>query len=780
MFTDSEHPLAPVQRSERPYCAVLGLILLCGGILRFYGLDIPSLWWDEMIVPLTAQFPVHYIWDWARTCEIHPPYFHYLIKLVLLSGQSDYCLRLLPALGGMASIALIYLWGKRLYSVSVGLTAAAFMAVAPLQISLSRQVRPYTIFLTLFLLSGLNLTAYLKGKRAKNLLFAALCQFGMTALHFMGLFVIIVQNIILLANTTRSREEFKRLVWFWLLSLASVLSVWPFLLHTMLDRKDMVGGTSLFNTVRDFAGDFLNINGFNNLGFNAGYFLLVLFGAFAAWRRGKNTALLLFAFLLLPMGIILGLQLGWHNPRYILYMTPALMLLAGLGLDNLPGARVKSVAVPLLICLSGTSLLLWNQAPTMYSVESFPIQGANYRELAQYLTQNMGSGDVLYTDEGLFNSARWYYARSVREDYMAGPLATSGQGNRRLLAVNGQLGEQASKNDLLMLSPLKSKSVRVGQGVVDIYDIPRRTTTVLDSLPTKKEFSGHLDEFFSQAAEWQNITPGYSKSGVHPGSVSEPGHFTWEIENKSLAKPAVFHVFVDLENHGEGNVFAITWRFDDEQPVTQVLSSMPEGRVKKDVAIPRNKDFSRLTLSFDMTCQPVTPLYPGSNLETLLFRVCRLYACEAGDDPYCQTLMAMDSLPTGLEEDQAVPQVQVQLESVEDQASGLPGWSIYKPARPGTPGVIRLNLSQPGMDGIFFHPRVEGKSSQIEVYSGGEEERNFVSMVRGIDRQWTPIGLHYPIQIPHGAKTVKIVLKGPQAQVWHKDEQVLQHYQPEQ
>ena len=374
----------PAQQNDRFHMLALSLILLGGGALRFYDLDTPSLWWDEMIVPLTARFPIQYIWDWAKSCEIHPPYFHYLIKLVLLSGQSDYCLRLLPAIGGMASIVLLYLWGKQLFSSWVGLAAAAILAVAPLQISLSRQVRPYTLFLALFLLSCLHLTAYLKDSRTRNLMFVAFCQLGMTALHFMGLFVLLVQNAVLMANVVSVRD-WRQCGWLacsWLVTGAGVLSVWPFLMHTMLDRKDMVGGATLSGVMLDFAEDFLNINRFGNIPVNAVLLFLAMLGSIVAWKLGKKTALFLVSFILLPMGIIIGFKLGWHHPRYIIYMSPVLALLAAKGLDTLPGTWTKSVACPLGICAAGVAFFISSQAQDMYRVDSFPVQDAQYKELS--------------------------------------------------------------------------------------------------------------------------------------------------------------------------------------------------------------------------------------------------------------------------------------------------------------------------------------------------------------------------------------------------------------
>jgi len=60
----------------------LAVILIVGAFLRFYHLETPSMWPDEMLVALMGSFPVQYITRWAIALEVHPPTYHYLIKLI--------------------------------------------------------------------------------------------------------------------------------------------------------------------------------------------------------------------------------------------------------------------------------------------------------------------------------------------------------------------------------------------------------------------------------------------------------------------------------------------------------------------------------------------------------------------------------------------------------------------------------------------------------------------------------------------------------------------------
>ena len=107
--------------------ALAGLVAVAV-FLRLYHLETPSMWWDEIIVPLTARYPLAYILDFSRHCEMHPPLYHLCIKAVEWAGLSDFTLRLPSVLCGLAAVYAVWRLFGRLYNRSVGLVAAAFLA----------------------------------------------------------------------------------------------------------------------------------------------------------------------------------------------------------------------------------------------------------------------------------------------------------------------------------------------------------------------------------------------------------------------------------------------------------------------------------------------------------------------------------------------------------------------------------------------------------------------------------------------------------------------------
>jgi len=92
---------------------LLFLILLLGGILRFYRADFQSLWFDELIVMNTSD-PVNSFADIISTLRrnIHPPLYYLTINpWFKVWGYTDLAARLISAVVGILGIWAIYSLG---------------------------------------------------------------------------------------------------------------------------------------------------------------------------------------------------------------------------------------------------------------------------------------------------------------------------------------------------------------------------------------------------------------------------------------------------------------------------------------------------------------------------------------------------------------------------------------------------------------------------------------------------------------------------------------------
>jgi 4-amino-4-deoxy-L-arabinose transferase-like glycosyltransferase len=165
----------------RRHGSALSLTIALGGFLRWYQLDGMSLWGDEATgiafatghaAPLAAgPGTVHsaddlgdllqmrrgyysqHVFELLRW-EIHPPLYVVLLNLWMhLWGTSVLAVRSLSVVANVASIPLVYILGRQLFSGGTGLCAALLFALAPFQIAYAQEARPYALMVLFSLAS---------------------------------------------------------------------------------------------------------------------------------------------------------------------------------------------------------------------------------------------------------------------------------------------------------------------------------------------------------------------------------------------------------------------------------------------------------------------------------------------------------------------------------------------------------------------------------------------------------------------------------------------------
>lgn len=166
--------------------------------LRIYQLGTESLWIDE-----------GYSIEDARNLNFRlgvqdvRPLYNIILSLWLHLGESEFVLRLPAALLGATAVLAVYLLGRRIASEHAGLFAAGLMAVSPLHVNHSQEVRMYSLVTLLVLLAMYEFFLFLSARRTSHLagclVFTALsiATFPPAAL------LILVQNLAVLRGTPR-------------------------------------------------------------------------------------------------------------------------------------------------------------------------------------------------------------------------------------------------------------------------------------------------------------------------------------------------------------------------------------------------------------------------------------------------------------------------------------------------------------------------------------------------------------------------------------------------
>ncbi|PYV89822.1 MAG: hypothetical protein DMG05_12625 [Acidobacteria bacterium] len=224
------------------------LILILGGVLRFYHLDGYGLWSDEFVTLMIVS--KRSLTDLVRTCfqvpQPMPPFYFLLDKLLVdILGPSEISLRLLSAISSTITIYLVFALGKVLFDYEIATFAALLCAVNSTQIVYAQNARPYAVCL---LLSGASMLSFLKWTRTD----ARLCKISYvlsTSLllysHYVFFPVLIIENLYLLWlwRSGKARRPSPRPVswksWFVLqLSVGLILApLFPQILRIFRDRQ---------------------------------------------------------------------------------------------------------------------------------------------------------------------------------------------------------------------------------------------------------------------------------------------------------------------------------------------------------------------------------------------------------------------------------------------------------------------------------------------------------------------------------------------------------------
>jgi hypothetical protein len=382
---DSKRPVT--RDSGLAAAATLLIIAAIATGLRLYRIDAQSLWYDEGISAhqLTRSFPEILR---AAALDTHPPGYYWTLKAWAEAfGSSELGLRSLSAAWGVVMVGLTFVIARRLFGTLVASIAALLVAVAPLAVYYSQEVRMYAQVTALALLA-----VYAYTRRADWLY--ALAGIATLYSQYLGVSILAALNLHALSTwRTRTRRE-----WLSLLVANAVIAV-VFLpwLPTFIDQQSHALNTSP-RTAFGLAtaaltaygggvasGDLLLWSG-------AALVALALVGAsinFVRRREIDQTVLALLVWLL-PMGLVVGLgfRSGLFEIRYLVVGLPGLLMLAAVGIVRLTHWPVLAVA---LACVALVPAYLGLSA--QYYDPS--LARDDYRDLVASIVQDAQPGDAI-------------------------------------------------------------------------------------------------------------------------------------------------------------------------------------------------------------------------------------------------------------------------------------------------------------------------------------------------------------------------------------------------
>ena len=193
-------------------------VFLSGVFLYLFQLGQESLWIDEILSLESAQ----------NRLDLNRPLYFVLLRAWMRIGQTEAWLRLLSVLFGLGCIGLTYWLGRRWVSRQVGVVAAFILALSPLAINHTQEVRFYMMSAFLGLAGSLCLSYALQRPGAISL-FSWIVFRALGFLTAQPNILLILPDLILigwrLIKSSQAQRGFQLRHWRWALGILLVPTV---------------------------------------------------------------------------------------------------------------------------------------------------------------------------------------------------------------------------------------------------------------------------------------------------------------------------------------------------------------------------------------------------------------------------------------------------------------------------------------------------------------------------------------------------------------------------
>jgi uncharacterized membrane protein len=365
--------------------------------LRVSGLDIQSLWRDEVDVIRFSAFPLNRLARLFVAPGQNGPLYYLLMRPWLdLVGRSEFSLRFVSAAFGTLAIPLIYRLGRRLFPTlpSVALISALLAATSPYLVWYGQEGKMYALVVALILLSMERYLAALELGGWHRWLLCVISTSVAFYVHLIAALIVPVQVLIFFFWSTEARKvRWKP----WLASMAVLIVPYlpllrwqlPLLLNSGSSGYSFVPLHSMLHSL--LASYSLGVVQRSTI-WSVALFVGALLAS-ALLLKGQRSRLaslaVLVSWLLMPplTFFLITLIRPMYTARYLIFVLPAYLLLLAAGVVAI--ARQTRLLAGLLLgaVLIANGLGLWLQARE-------PIK-TDFRVATSYLAGRMGPNDLI-------------------------------------------------------------------------------------------------------------------------------------------------------------------------------------------------------------------------------------------------------------------------------------------------------------------------------------------------------------------------------------------------
>jgi uncharacterized membrane protein len=381
--------------SNKKYLLILFMTLFLGSFLRFYQLGQKSLWTDELATMMNATNIVDIKTFLAHTHDDDlPKFYSVLLKFWMKLGVSEFSMRSLSVIFGCLSILATYALCRLFFDIKTSLSAAFLTATSPFLLLYDREIRMYSLFGLLSMLSTYYFIRSLRDNKKAHWILYAIVNILNIYTHYYAFMTIGVQWLYIIIRNRSYRHIIKPwiianavMLLFFIMRIAAVISDVLYFSPWAIPRErfPFIFGKE----VVEFFYIFFSMSvGQTILPWNpfaAPIFIAVLACFFIAIKKGLILSQdILYLVLLTFLPIIIGLVFRISLPRYFTFIAPVFFILAARGLWLLPK---KIVAIGALVIIFGWSYGLANY----YDNKEFHMMGTidPWKDVARFLKENV-------------------------------------------------------------------------------------------------------------------------------------------------------------------------------------------------------------------------------------------------------------------------------------------------------------------------------------------------------------------------------------------------------
>jgi len=419
-------------RLKRVRPPLLLLILLIAFGVRVLGLGIQDLSDDEAFFVQIAHQGTYV--QLAGSAEPHPPLYLALLQAWLFpAGVTEYAVRFLSVMFGLATVAVIYQLGRQVAGERLGLAVATVAALNPYQIFYSQTTRDYQIACFFGLVSVVTLLWAMRQPR----LVPAYAASALLAIfsHYYALPIVLFEHVLLLGWLWR--RHFKGLRR-WLTADGGIAIVFlPWALYSLRTVANYEPGHGTLAIVGDTLRQTFQFYNFGTafrpadvLWPTVAAVAMLVLGVYGLAQAGGRRALgLSLGYQLAPLlfGLATLLHTTQFGARFLFLGSPGYLLIVAGGLAFLshrlgawPGPRFDlSFRASREEPRGGFPALLLAPLAILGGLAGFAVHNTTfsdrftdkgYSRLAAYLAQHIGANDSVVLN-GISQSLQyWYYA----------------------------------------------------------------------------------------------------------------------------------------------------------------------------------------------------------------------------------------------------------------------------------------------------------------------------------------------------------------------------------